>query len=38
MKVKGPAIIEEIATIILILPYSKLIIDSWNNYEILIEG
>jgi N-methylhydantoinase A len=38
MKVNGPAIIEEISTTILILPNSKLIIDPWKNYEILIDS
>ena len=38
MKVNGPAIIEEISTTILILPNNKLIVDPWNNYEILIDN
>jgi len=37
MKVKGPAIVEEAATTILILPENRLFVDRWNNYEITIK-
>jgi len=38
MNIKGPAIVEEVATTILVIPESELYVNKWGDYEIYISS